>query len=269
MILKLHYTYNARTFFEFCVVFLILLEDFLSVFTIYALVSVGKSHFKGVSMNLYEWLSLALVCFLGAATPGPSLAVILGHTYKTNAVAGRLASVAHAFAIFLYALGTILGLSKLFVAFPVVANTLIILGALYLLYIAVNILISAQKLNTNSVEVFEHTSNAEMNTTNNQAGSYKTAIAEAFLIGFLNPKLAFFFLALFSQFIPSENMTIALASILLSTVFFIDLFWYLFVVSIAIQAKRRLTASPTIKVWLLRTQALIFILIAANSVIWR
>lgn len=219
-------------------------------------------------MNLLEWLSLALVCFLGAATPGPSLAVILGHTYRTNAVAGRLASLSHAFAIVLYALGTILGLSKLFVAFPVVANALIILGALYLVYLAIKILISAQNIDTSTAEINQTASETKSTLADGQSNSYKSAIAEAFLIGFLNPKLAFFFLALFSQFIPSENMTLQLAAILLSTVFFIDLFWYLFVVSIAIQAKNRLTASPTIKVWLLRTQALIFILIAANSVIW-
>ncbi|MDA8622102.1 LysE family transporter [Psychrosphaera sp.] len=219
-------------------------------------------------MNLFEWLSLALVCFLGAATPGPSLAVILGHTYNTNATAGRMASLSHAFAIFLYALGTILGLSKLFIAFPVIAKSLTLLGALYLLYLSANILLSAQKLNRSSDEGNLTVSDPKLDITKPGAKSYKNAIAEAFFIGFLNPKLAFFFLALFSQFIPSENMTLGLASILLSTVFFIDLFWYLFVVSIAIQAKNRLTASPTIKVWLLRIQALIFILIAANSVIW-
>ena len=38
-------------------------------------------------MSLLQWLSLASVCLAGAASPGPSLAVVL----KANLTGGRLA----------------------------------------------------------------------------------------------------------------------------------------------------------------------------------
>ena len=43
-------------------------------------------------MGLSDWASLALICLLGASSPGPSLIVILGNTrlYGRKATGGRI-----------------------------------------------------------------------------------------------------------------------------------------------------------------------------------
>ena len=48
---------------------------------------------------------------------------------------------------------------------------------------------------------------------------------EGLLLAFLNPKLALFFVALFSQFVP-QQMTLAHAATLTLTAGGIDLLWY-------------------------------------------
>lgn len=224
-------------------------------------------------MNIVDWFSLAIVCLLGAATPGPSLAIILGHTFGSNKTAGRCASVAHAFAILFYAFATVFGLAKLFNQFPVVATTIVYAGAAYLLYLAANILKAANSLTTNELSDL----NTKVSDNNVQAtvenevslNTYVKASREAFLIGFLNPKLVFFFLALFSQFVPVDTVGLDLALILLGTVFFIDMLWYLMVVELADRSRSKLSVNNKTKVILLRSQAIIFLLIAVNSIFWR
>lgn len=203
-------------------------------------------------MTLFEWLPLAFVCLLGAATPGPSLAIILNHTFSQGANAGRLASISHAIAVGLYAIGAIFGLSSLFQAVPLLANVLITLGALYLIYLAILLLRSSNKS-----EVVD----------NNQSRS-NDGIKQAFIIAFLNPKLAVFFFALFSQFIPSTGTSLSTATILVSTVLIIDMLWYLAIVQVATTIKKRAQISNKNVTRLKNTQAALFIIIAVNALIF-
>ena len=55
---------------------------------------------------------------------------------------------------------------------------------------------------------------------------------EGFLIVFFNPKIAVFFLAIFSQFL-AENQSIAIKAGMASVAWLIDTAWYLFVTMVA------------------------------------
>lgn len=253
-------------------------------------------------MNFFEWVSLATICLLGAATPGPSLAIIVGHTLGHNKIAGQLASLAHASVIMLYALATIFGLTALFSRYPLIADIITFTGAAYLLYLAYklinasNILSDAEsdKVATSKAVTYRAHDNEEVSEedykvhNNEESDKYKNtvdvqsrcnkstknrgysiAIKDAIFIALLNPKLAFFFLALFSQFVPVGHIPFNLTVILVSTVFFIDLFWYLIVVSIVERSKSKVNFGSTGQKWFLRIQAAIFFLIALNTIIWR
>ena len=60
-------------------------------------------------MALSLWLSLALVCMMGAMSPGPSLAVVLKHSLSGGMKNGMLAALSHGFGVGLYAAASLLG----------------------------------------------------------------------------------------------------------------------------------------------------------------
>lgn len=71
-------------------------------------------------MALSLWFSLALVCMMGAMSPGPSLAVVLKHSLNGGMKNGMLAALSHGFGVGLYAAASLLGLGALMLQFPTV-----------------------------------------------------------------------------------------------------------------------------------------------------
>lgn len=174
-------------------------------------------------MELSTWLSLVFICMVGAMSPGPSLAVVLRHSLYNSARHGIVASVSHGVGVGVYAGLSLAGLASLISHFPIVYNALVYGGAAYLAYMGIRILMSQS---------------SGLTVSNTQAlTSYKQAAQDGFAIAFLNPKLAIFFVALFSQFIDPEAMTMTVAMLMCATVLVIDTVWY-FIVSI-VSAKAR------------------------------
>lgn len=162
-------------------------------------------------MTLVTWLSVVTICCMGAMSPGPSLAVVVRNTVGNSRGHGLATAWAHASGIGFYALGTALGLSAAVASHHVVYVTLATLGALYLAYLGV------QALRAGGA--------ARLDTVPGKRMAVSRAAGEGFLIAFLNPKVAFFFLALFSQFVhPGMALRDQLALSL--TALTIDGLWY-------------------------------------------
>ncbi|KZN52751.1 hypothetical protein N474_22540 [Pseudoalteromonas luteoviolacea CPMOR-2] len=178
-------------------------------------------------MELSAWLSLALICTLGAMSPGPSLAVVLRHSINGGAKSGIAASVAHALGVGSYAALSILGLASLISQFPMLYTGLLYLGAAYLAYLGYKILTSKPDGETQA-------------QTMREASNWITAAKEGFMVAFINPKTAIFFVALFSQFIDPAAMTVSLAFLMCFTVFAIDAVWFIFVSVAASSANQKL-----------------------------
>jgi threonine/homoserine/homoserine lactone efflux protein len=176
-------------------------------------------------MELSMWLSLVGICAMGAMSPGPSLAVVLSHSMSQGLKHGLVASLAHGIGVGIYAVLAVLGLAGLIEQFPSVYQFLLFGGAAYLVYLAVKIL----RANDSKFEV-------------NQApkASLLQAAQDGFAIAFLNPKLAIFFLALFSQFINPETMNMVYGFIMCMTVFVIDTLWYCLVSTVTHKANQQL-----------------------------
>ena len=203
-------------------------------------------------MALSLWLSLALVCMMGAMSPGPSLAVVLKHSLSGGMKNGMLAALSHGFGVGLYAAVSLLGLGALMLQFPTVYQFLVYLGAAYLAYLGLKIL-------------FSKPNDSELNIQQSEVSSPK-ALQDGFAIAFLNPKLAIFFLALFSQFIDPENLTLNIGVIMCLTVFVIDTGWYLLVALLTEVSKKRFGFTKQ-NIWLDRLLGAVFIALAIKLVI--
>jgi threonine/homoserine/homoserine lactone efflux protein len=162
-------------------------------------------------MTLTVWLSLFAVCLLGAMSPGPSLAVVAKHSLAGGRANGIATAWAHAFGIGIYAIVSLVGLAVVLQQSLLLFQTISLAGAAYLAYIGVKALRSkggvAAKL---------------------AAGEKTTLLQSArdgFLISILNPKIALFFVALFSQFVAVGN-ELSQKAIIVATPVLLDGLWY-------------------------------------------
>jgi len=99
-----------------------------------------------------------------------------------------------------------------------------------------------------------------------QSGNSKQALQDGFAIAFLNPKLAVFFLALFSQFIDPVNLTFQVGMIMCLTVLLIDTGWYLLVAALTELSKKRFAFTKS-SPWLDKILAVVFIGLAIRVVL--
>lgn len=172
-------------------------------------------------MELTAWLSLASICILGAMTPGPSLAMVLKHTMSGGRFNGMIVSLAHGLGVALYAVITVLGMAVIIKETPWLFNIIKYAGVAFLLWLAFKALTSTSVLNDLHSEISKV--------------SWQQSAWEGFSIAFLNPKLALFFLALFSQFIHADAST-QQKTLMVATVGGIDTLWYCLIALILSQS---------------------------------
>lgn len=161
---------------------------------------------------LTTWISVAAICTLGAMSPGPSLAVVLRHTLRGGRLHGCTAAIAHSIGIGLYALLAISGLAVLITASPEVFRTFQWAGAAYLAWLGIRGLTARPH------------GEGELVTP----GGTTSAARDGFLIAFLNPKIAVFLIALFSQVVGADTSWLE-RSVYATTAWLIDMLWYLLV----------------------------------------
>ena len=161
-------------------------------------------------MPVSQWWPLALVCLLGAMSPGPSLAVVVRHSITGGSRAGVICAFAHGFGIFLWAALMVSGLGALLLAQPTWFNGLRALGAVFLLYLGSGALMA------------QRGASADTGQTNSGGGK---AVREGLFMALSNPKVAVFFAALFSQFIQPDA-TVKTQLIIATTAAVIDALWY-------------------------------------------
>ncbi|WP_299177225.1 LysE family translocator [uncultured Neptuniibacter sp.] len=161
-------------------------------------------------MSLSLWLSFVLVCFLGTISPGPSLAVVLRQSLGNGRKHGVVTAMSHSTGVALWAVLTLWGLGVVVAEHPTLYQVITYSGAVYLAWLGIKALRSMGGIHSFSEE---------------QVGSYLSAVSDGALISLMNPKLALFFIALFSQFL-SADQTLVDQLILLSTVVLIDLIWF-------------------------------------------
>jgi threonine/homoserine/homoserine lactone efflux protein len=144
--------------------------------------------------------------------PGASLIVVLNSVIRAGRGVGFVTAWAHALAVGIYALASLSGLQLLLVWLPDLLLYVRLFGSCFLLYMAVSLWRSP---------AFEFVAEG-------RAGFRQAT--QGFLVAFLNPKLAIFFLAVFSQFVEADvashqRLLMALIAML------VDGLWYSAVVA--------------------------------------
>lgn len=205
-------------------------------------------------LPIHDWLLLASVCALGAMTPGISLAVVTRHTLHGGPRAGMMAGVTHALGIGFWATATVTGLAVLFHRYPNVELLFSLFGALFLLWMA-----------WKSWQAGRHPLAAPDSTLKESHNELRGAARDGFLVAFLNPKVALFFLALFSQFLQADMSQIARAQMVLTSMF-IDGGWYVLVAAL-LGRSRFLPWLREHHHWVERATAVLLVVIAASVVI--
>lgn len=163
-------------------------------------------------MNLATWLAVVSICVLGAMSPGPSLAVVLRHTLAGGRLQGCIAALTHGLGIGLYALACISGLAFLLTTSPRLFAAFQWAGAAYLAWLGIRGLLARAEVDGEALT----------------APDNRGAARDGFMIVFLNPKIAVFFIALFSQVIGPETSLLARLGYA-TTAMVIDAGWYLLV----------------------------------------
>lgn len=162
-------------------------------------------------MTATLFITLLPICLLGAMSPGPSLAVVAKHSLSAGRLHGVISAWAHSCGILIYALLTISGLSVVLQHSPVLFKCINYLGVSYLVFLGIKALQSkggiAEKMRTG------------------EKGTKIQAARDGFAISILNPKIALFFIALFSQFI-NPSYTIDEKAMVTFMPAFIDGLWY-------------------------------------------
>ena len=168
-------------------------------------------------MPLSLWLSMSAICILGAISPGPSLAVVIRNTVTGGRSHGIITALAHGTGIAIWALLTATGIGLLISRNPALFEVIRWTGAVALVYLAI------RYLRTRSDGAVPSDSKQ---TPIKQVGS---PFRDGFLISVTNPKIALFFLALFSQFVrPDADWSEKV--VMVGTASTIDTAWYIFVV---------------------------------------
>ena len=177
-------------------------------------------------MTLLTWTLLASACLAGAASPGPSIALLSKSVMDGGRRAGVVFGLAHGVGIFFYAFLVAFGLTVTLSFVPFLLNFLNFAGLLFLLWLAYVMLRSSFSLS----EVDHH----KFQISNTLLGN----VVSGFLIVFLNPKIAIFFLAIFTQFV-GEASSFQEKAIMVFTATIIDTSWYVFLTFIIALPKFR------------------------------
>lgn len=190
------------------------------------------------------WLTVVSICVLGAMSPGPSLAVVLKQTLTGGRKNGLTAAITHGLGIGLYALLCISGIAVAITTSPLFFKALQWAGAAYLVWLGVKGL-RARPGDGMQLE--------DPPTTG-------SAARDGFMVVFLNPKVAVFFIALFSQVIGSETSWLEKLAYA-ATALLIDMGWYV-IVAWLFSNPRWLNRLQNHMVWMERLFGVILIALA-------
>jgi len=159
-------------------------------------------------MTFFLWSQFAIVCLLGAMSPGPSLALIIHNSINFNRMSGIIASIAHGIGICVYATVTVLVLEFILKNSGTIFFVIQICGSSFLIIFGL-------------IFIFKKNNGIEIETYQIQSNSF----AQGFIIAIINPKILIWFTAIYSQFIDT-NAGLFNKTILVLTPSIIDGIWY-------------------------------------------
>src|SRR5689334_5381535 len=158
-------------------------------------------------LGIHDFWIFVLAGLLLNITPGPDVAYIVARSAQLGWRGGATAALAIAAGCFVHIAAATLGVSAIIAASALAFSVLKWIGALYLIYVGVRMLLAR----------------AQTGALSDQAdplpAPLRTVFWQGFLTNALNPKVALFFLAFLPQFISAEAPSKPFAFAVLGLVF--------------------------------------------------
>jgi threonine/homoserine/homoserine lactone efflux protein len=181
-------------------------------------------------------------------TPGPDTAYIVGRSVQLGWRGGAAAAFGIGSGCLVHVFGTAIGLSALLAASSAAFTAVKWLGAAYLCYMGVTMLLSRSD------------APADDAATASAAVSLRQVFWQGALTNVLNPKVALFFLAFLPQFVAEDSPHRAAAFVLLGLIFiFNGTLWCLGVAAFAARAAGRVRQSVDAMRWINRALGGLFV----------
>lgn len=179
--------------------------------------------------------------------PGPDSLLIMTRSATQGWRAGCAAALGIGTGTLVHIFAAALGLSALLATSATAFTVVKLIGAAYVLYMAVGLLRSRKQTGAAAAPVLA-------------ALPYRTIFAQGFLTNVLNPKVALFFLAFVPQFISADAPNKALAFIVLGCIFnFNGMLWCGALSLATAKASARIKLSPAVSLWLNRVSGGLFV----------
>jgi threonine/homoserine/homoserine lactone efflux protein len=180
-------------------------------------------------------------------TPGPDTAYIVGRSVQMGWRGGAAAALGISAGCLVHVFAAAIGLSALLAASSVAFTAIKLIGAAYLFYIGVRMLLAYPNHDAPAPSTADRL-------------SLRQVFWQGALTNVLNPKVALFFLAFLPQFVAVDAPSKALAFIALGFIFiFNGTLWCLGVAAFAATAAGRLRQSSRAVLWINRALGGVFI----------
>ena len=174
-------------------------------------------------MTLITFVQVFMVCLLGAMSPGPSMAVVINNAIFKGRYNGILTAIGHGIGIAVYATFAVLGLGLIIETNMFIFNGLKILSIIFLIFIGIKSILTKEKINIEKKDIKENT----------------ISFLQGFSISILNPKILIWFIAIYFQFMSTDN-ELLFNIYLVSIAGIIDACWYM-ILSIAVTTSSALS----------------------------
>ena len=180
-------------------------------------------------------------------TPGPDTAYIIGRSIQLGWRGGAAAALGISCGCLVHVLGAAIGLSALLMTSSAAFAVLKLVGAAYLLFTGVQLLLSRP---APLAEV----------TVQNVAIPLRRVFWQGALTNALNPKVALFFLAFLPQFVAADSPHKTAAFLVLGLIFICNgTLWCLGVAAFAAKAASRIRQSQGVMLWINRVLGAMFV----------
>ena len=194
-------------------------------------------------MTLITFGQVFIVCLLGAMSPGPSMAVVINNAIFKGRYNGILTSIGHGIGIAIYATFAVLGLGLIIETNLFIFNGLKILSIIFLIFIGIKSILNKEKLSLEKKDIKKNT----------------ISFLQGFSISILNPKILVWFIAIYSQFMSTDNELI-FNIYLVSIAGIVDACWYI-ILTLAVTSTSALGFFQTKLILIQRVQGFLFITI--------
>ena len=174
-------------------------------------------------MTLITFIQVFTVCLLGAMSPGPSMAVVIHNAIFKGRYNGILTSLGHGIGIAIYASFAVLGLGLIIENNIFIFKGLKILSIIFLIFIGMKSVLTKENISIEKKNIRENT----------------ISFLQGFSISILNPKILIWFIAIYSQFMSTNN-ELLFNIYLVSIAGIIDACWYM-ILSIAVTTRSALS----------------------------